>query len=56
MRFFGRNTKRTRGSVVTEIAYISCFWSQGEALITKTEAGLLFSAGNVVCQACRGCQ
>ena len=56
MRFFGRDTKSTRGSVVVEPAYISCFWSKDETPVTKTEACLLYSAGNMVCRNCRGCQ
>ena len=56
MRFFVRNTKRTRGSVVVEPAYISCFWSKDETPVTKAEAFSLYSASNIVCVNCRGCQ
>ncbi len=54
MKFFGRDTKRSRGSAV-ECVYISCFWSLDDK-ISKSEATALYNSENIICRACKGCQ
>ena len=57
MKVFGRNTRRSRGSVVVSVPpLVYCFHSKEDEAISKGDARSLFSGSSIVCKACMGCK